>query len=178
MKNTSDPTRQRSTGQIRSSMATSMQKYWRRMRVLGGGHMASQLISKEVLLSCSGVVTTVTNQPITANTYIRHHESRNALPATSNTLTKYSVALRKSHHNSAQWHPFEKIRMSVSPCSALSFDLQWIFHDNICFPDRQRAFKALLIYLEDRLEDNIGSRQSVRRRMLDAYNKHTNALSY
>src|SRR6266536_1487926 len=38
--------------------------------------------------------------------------------------------------------------------------LQWIIHDNIAFRTiDSEHFKALLIYLEDRLKGNIGSRQ-------------------
>ena len=37
-------------------------------------------------------------------------------------------------------------------------------------------FRALLIFLEDRLEGNIGTRWSVRRWILDAYKKHTKVI--
>ena len=55
--------------------------------------------------------------------------------------------------------------------------LRWIIHDNIAFRTvDSEHFKALLIYLEDRLEGNIGSRRSVRRWILDAYEKHTKLI--
>jgi hypothetical protein len=55
--------------------------------------------------------------------------------------------------------------------------LQWIVHDNIAFRtvDSER-FKAILIYLEDSVKGNIGTRRSVRRWILDAYKKHTGTI--
>lgn len=55
--------------------------------------------------------------------------------------------------------------------------LRWIIHDNIAFRAvDSEHFRALLIYLEGRLEGNIGSRRSVRRWILDAYEKHKKGI--
>jgi hypothetical protein len=55
-KNSPDPTRHRSTGQIHSLMATSLQRYRRMKCRLGGGPMASRLIPKKAHLIYSGAV--------------------------------------------------------------------------------------------------------------------------
>jgi hypothetical protein len=55
--------------------------------------------------------------------------------------------------------------------------LQFFVHDNIAFRKvDSKHFKAMLTYLEGRLEGNIGSRFSVRRWILDAYVKHTKVV--
>ena len=55
--------------------------------------------------------------------------------------------------------------------------LQWIVYDNIAFRTvESKHFRAILTYLEGRLEGNIGSRRSVKRWILDAYGKHTKAI--
>jgi hypothetical protein len=55
--------------------------------------------------------------------------------------------------------------------------LKYFVHDNIAFRKvDSEHFKAMLTYLEGRLEGNIGSRFSVRRWILDAYVKHTKVI--
>lgn len=55
--------------------------------------------------------------------------------------------------------------------------LQWIIHDNISFRTvESKHFNALLVYLEGRLEGNIGSRWSVKRWIMEAYGKHTKVV--
>ncbi|KAN0081843.1 Ribonuclease H-like domain containing protein [Elaphomyces granulatus] len=55
--------------------------------------------------------------------------------------------------------------------------LGWIVNDNIAFRKvDSKNFQALLIYLEGRLEGNIGSRFSVRRWIMNAYTKHTKVI--
>ena len=100
------------------------------------------------------------------------------LAGTSNRLIKYSTTPPKNHQDLVQTyqHPLENKKMIlVSVFRGLL--LKYFVHDNIAFRKvDSEHFKAMLTYLEGRLEGNIGSRFSVRRWILDAYVKHTKVI--